>query len=288
MQIKNQINENIQKLQKTQLMILNDIHNFCIENDIKYYIIAGTLLGAIKYGGFIPWDDDLDIAIFRDDFIKFKKLFQQKYSSKYFVQDNHSDKNYTRFIMKVRLNETKQVEKSISHINMHHGIYIDIFPLDFVKKDGGFKMKLRGAIIRLAFLIANIKIRKKTNDRLSKKIIKSILSLFAVFIPFSLLRYTMDKTCSLENNKNASFITSFLRRDGWRKETFEKSIYGAGKLIEFEGGKFFGPDKPEIMLRKIYGDYEIEPPLDRQVSGHNIVELDFGPYKKKQETRLDN
>lgn len=104
-------------LQNVQLEILTKVADLCEKHGIKYYLIGGTLLGAIRHGGFIPWDDDIDIAMYRDDYDRFLNIADKELGEKFFIQYCHTDEEYQRYITKVRLNGTSYIEKSVAHIN---------------------------------------------------------------------------------------------------------------------------------------------------------------------------
>ena len=118
------IMDQIRKLQLAQLYIMKNIAAICDENNICYYLCGGTLLGAIRHSGFIPWDDDLDITMYRQDLKKLTKIVEEKYSDLFFVQNFQSDKNYARYIPKIRLNGTVQMEEDYAKSDIHQGIYI--------------------------------------------------------------------------------------------------------------------------------------------------------------------
>ncbi|OFL81855.1 MULTISPECIES: LicD family protein [Fusobacterium] len=121
-------------LRKAQL-VMKDILDFavkiCEENNIKYWLDCGTLLGAVRHGGFIPWDDDIDIVMSREDFEKFAKIFPKYENEDYGYIDEHTDKVYHYYFSKVLSKHHFNRDKSISY---NKGIYIDIFPMDFYEK----------------------------------------------------------------------------------------------------------------------------------------------------------
>ena len=123
----------LKELQSMILKAMKEIHSFCVENDIEYYIIAGTMLGAVRHRGFIPWDDDIDIAMTRNNFEKFKHLFSTgKIANNYFLQDYSTDKDFGLALMRVCLPGTFQNWPAQNHLRNCKNAYIDIFPLDNV------------------------------------------------------------------------------------------------------------------------------------------------------------
>ena len=100
--------EELRKLQLVQLDILNVIDDFCVKNNIKYSIAYGTILGAVRHGGFIPWDDDLDICMLREDYDKFIELWKD--SDEYILQNHNTDRDFTQSFTKIRKTNTSFVQ----------------------------------------------------------------------------------------------------------------------------------------------------------------------------------
>ncbi len=270
--------DKLRKLQLVQLEILKDVAIFCDERNLTYYLFGGTLLGAIRHQGFIPWDDDVDIAMYRDDYEAFIKAFSGKYSDKYYVQNNHTDKEYSRFITKVRLNGTKQVERNLSEIQMHHGIYIDIFPLDHVPKKDGFYLKYRGVLIRIVAGLSNLRAGKRDHASKQKDLLKRTLRFFALLFPRRVINVSYDYLCGMSNKKECNYTTCFASGYGWKKQVVKNDIYSKGQKVEFEGCKFNVPSSYEAILRQVYGNYMELPPLEKRAIGHDLGVIDFGPY----------
>lgn len=114
--------------------ILRKIHKLCVLHGIKYYIVGGTLLGAVRHGGFIPWDDDIDIAMYRDDFKRFKEVCMTELGEDFFLQDIYTDPGYNQMMPKVRKNGTILNSPMTVNLKMHKGLFVDIFMLDYAKK----------------------------------------------------------------------------------------------------------------------------------------------------------
>ncbi len=121
-------------IQFEEKQILKAVHEICVNNNIKYYIYGGTLLGAVRHKGFIPWDDDIDILMYRNDYKKFEKIAKKALSKDYFLQNNLTDKGYYQIWPKIRRNGTVLENVSEVNLTMHKGVFIDIFMLDYEKK----------------------------------------------------------------------------------------------------------------------------------------------------------
>ena len=127
--------EILDKLHITHIKILDEIVRICDENKLNYFLIGGTLLGAVRHKGFIPWDDDLDIAMPRKDYDKFLNIAKKQINNNYILEYNKTNRKYWLPFAKVRLKNTLYVENTIKNYETNKEIWVDIFPIDNVKKD---------------------------------------------------------------------------------------------------------------------------------------------------------
>jgi LPS biosynthesis protein len=271
--------DNIEKLRKIQLMMLEDIIRICSENNIMYYMFHGSLLGTIRHSGFIPWDDDVDICMYREDIMKLKKIITERYSEKYFIQDVHTEKEYTRYITKVRLNNTLQMEVGNAKSNMHHGIYLDIFPLDHIHKTHGLGISFRGYMVSLLMKYLVVRHSKSRNTILIRKILINLLKPLSYLIPYKSVNKLLDYMCSMDNNKDSKYTTCFVSEYGYKKQIVENEVYGEGVFMNFENLKVRVPTQYDKILNKLYGDYMTLPPVEKRVHRHNVIKYDLGNYE---------
>ena len=117
------------ELQQKELDLLKEFVKFCELHNLTYFLIGGTLLGAIRHLGFIPWDDDIDVGMPRPDYDRFCELAEKHFVGDIFFQSYRSDKGYPYIFSKLRNSNTTFIEKIYRHVPMNHGVYIDIFPL---------------------------------------------------------------------------------------------------------------------------------------------------------------
>lgn len=133
------------KLKKCEVEILKEFLFACKVLNLQYYVIGGTLLGTVRHKGFIPWDDDIDVGMPRQDYNVFVREGQKHMNSRFFVQTHESDPEYLNGFAKVRDSGTTFIETSAKNAKINHGIYIDVFPLDDydMSKNRGFQLRKR-------------------------------------------------------------------------------------------------------------------------------------------------
>ncbi len=282
------MNEN-RKLQLIQTKIVADIDEICKQKKLKYYMIGGTLLGAVRHKGFIPWDDDIDLVMYRDDYNKLINyiITDSKYSEKYFVQTFKTDKYYTRYIAKIRLNNTTLIESYLEKSQSNNGIYIDIFPLDYSKRNNSLGLKFRGYIIRWLFAYKTLRNGINITNSKTKKFIRFCFRWITFLIPQKFVNWLFDYVCTKDNKKDCKYTTNFASHFKWKKQMFLNEVYGEGKKLEFEGYLFNAPNNYEEILKRLYGNNYMElPPKDKQIT-HKIIKLDFGPYNFEEESEIN-
>lgn len=249
--------DELRKVQLKMLEMLKDIDKVCKENNIQYFLDYGSLLGAIRHKGFIPWDDDLDIAMTREDFNKFEKIAQQGLGKEYFIQTPTTDRFYTLFHvpLKVRDNNSKIIEHDFPEdTKFHQGIYIDVFPIDKIP-NSKFKQFLCDSYCKV-LKYQNLVVIGFESLSLGKKVIY----LFAKPIMYFYMRILKYKT--------RYKIESWLRKSSEKKYSGYQTGMETGLLfkykeddifpikeVEFESEKFPVPNKYDKILKEYYGDY---------------------------------
>jgi len=151
----------LKHLQNTELMILKDFIEICEDNNLDYYIYGGSLIGAIRHKGFIPWDDDLDVIMFREDYDKFKKIFNESYNDKYYLLCKETEEDYFYLFSKLVLKGTIFEEEWVNQVNFNLGINIDIFVLDDLS-DNKIKRYIQ---LKKAFFYSKIIIMSKISSK---------------------------------------------------------------------------------------------------------------------------
>ena len=255
----------LREVQLVQLEILKDVDRICRKHNIKYYLIGGTLLGAIRHKGFIPGDDDLDIAMFRKDYDKFIEIYSKEKNKSYFIQNHKTEKNYWMFITKIRKNNTIFEDNVSINTNSHSGVYIDIFPLDNIPEYDSVIQKMQYGIIRG---LSAVSLYKNNYRSFNNKKIKFICQMLSV-LPYKVINFVGDCIVKLYNNNETEYVTSWLSNYGYNKQRMHKyDIYGEGVEVEFEGAKFLAPNNFHLYLTKLFGNYMELPPEEERGNRH--------------------
>ncbi|MBQ7986826.1 MAG: LicD family protein [Clostridia bacterium] len=259
----------IKYVQEMELSILQQIDEICKKHNLRYFLIGGTLIGAARHNGFIPWDDDLDIAMFRDDYEKFVKIAKSELSSPYLLKDFRYDNNYPRIFAKVFKTDTDYCSRYYQEALEEAGIWIDVFPIDLIKAKNLKKAKQKAERrLNLSWVFAVIdENRNKENNELSIK--TKMLSKILRPLPIVALRKMMVKIYMLDNKKKCKYITNYCR--GVKAQTMPIECYLPGKYLPFEGQDRLVPQEYHQVLTNSYGDYMKLPDKEEQAPKHDLV-----------------
>ncbi len=285
----------LRKLQKTELEILMELDRVCRKHNLRYYIVGGTLIGAVRTGGFIPWDDDIDVSMPREDFDKLLSL-KDEFSENFFLQTHKTEKECYFFYAKLRKNGTYFGEDKFEHTGIHKGIFMDIFPLDFIS-DKGIVQKL--CFKSFSLINAFICSKKKTSEFLYKNMSLPFIVTFRLIqciLPLPLLyglRTLIAKLTKAFSNKR--LVASLAGFHGYPKEIAPFELWDEGTDIEFEGKTVRAPKEYKTLLSHIFGDYMQLPPVEERinhtVADENIIfegvkKEDYKPkFKRKRSHR---
>ncbi len=263
--------ETLGKLKKTELEILNEIDRICKKNNISFFLIGGTLLGAVRHNGFIPWDDDLDIGMMRDDFVKFSSIVRSELDSKYFFDYFNTDKNYHLPFAKIRKNGTTFNEESSKDLNNHKGIFVDIFPYDYT--DDNFKRSyIKAAIIQV--LSDTVLVKKKIINICSCRH-KFLSAICCIFTSHFLLWFIDFFSRKFNGKKNMyTHVVCFNSLINLKKDYFLIDDIFPLKAVLFEGKKYNGLNDNDKFLTMQYGDYMKLPPKEERVN-HMALDISF-------------
>lgn len=234
------------ELKNIELDILKYIKFICDKEGLDYYLAYGTLLGAVRHKGFIPWDDDIDIFMPRKDY---ERLLNLDLSSEYKILSCRNTLDYIYEFAKIVDTHTVLKECNVQNIK-ELGVYVDIFPLDGLPKMYNWHLGILWILTKIRILTSYIKYPFfKKIGFLSPNVIAQIINKI-------LSKYTWD-----ESDKILSI-------EGGFNEIFDKKIFDKGKQLEFEGELFNVPYLYDKYLKQCYGDYMKFPPKEKQITHH--------------------
>jgi len=264
------INNRVREVQLQVLKGLLEVKRICEKHKITYYLVGGSALGAIRHRGFIPWDDDVDVAMPRVEYERFLDICKTELGVEFFLQTRETDPEYFFQFAKIRINNTKYVQKSVENVNIHQGIYVDIFPLDKISTNRiiAWKQKI---LVESFIKFRSAKIHNhdtKPFEYIIKKIVGS-------FFTFKQIHKVISYNIQLANYSNSKKIGNLVGNYGFNKEVFVEEVFGKPYITNFEEHDFPIPEKYDYFLTQIYGDYMQLPPLEKRTN-HNpiLIEID--------------
>lgn len=261
----------LRKLQLTEYEMLKDVTKFCDDNGITYFLIFGTLLGAIRNGGFIPWDDDIDICMDVKNYRKFNKLAPKGLPSKYFVQNFRTEEKCYFQWTKIRINNTTSIDPRLKGLGIHFGICMDVFVINGFS-DNNFHRKLQIKMTKLQndllykyyYLNGNFKIKTR-KKYFCYKILPELVRRFFIRLLDYLILIDLSK-CEFCYNNFYRYLNNCCKyKTNWFKET---------ERVKYENDYFLIPQKYEDILSSTYGDWRTPPP-ETERSGHGNIIVDF-------------
>lgn len=261
-------------LQARQRELLAMFIEVCERLGLRYFLVCGSALGAAKYKGFIPWDDDVDVALFREEYELFLAKAPALLPEHVFLQNHRTDPAFPAIFSKLRNSETTYVEKSASRLPIHHGIFIDIFPLDGYPAARAEQRRLecRKWIYRRLLSAAY------RPDRAWKWLFIAPLRLAGVRRHTAAIARRYEAMIARYGTDDSAIISNHGNWQG-KLEYAPREQYGDGVWGEFEGLRVRLPAQTEAYLAQKYGDWRREPPPDEQIGHHYFTRCDCArPY----------
>lgn len=244
----------LEQVKNCELDILLYVGSICKEHNLRYYLSFGTLIGAIRHKGFIPWDDDIDISMPREDYEKLIVIAGSLLNQRYKIL-SYTTKGYPYPFIKVVDSCTRIEDDGVVNYP-HKGLWIDIFPID------GFKSSRRPLVSKLTIYIERLRSLASYRYLPSKHKKYVLIWCVARIIGYRFFQLLIEKL-----SKNRGF--DYYDYSGCLYAPLKimpKDVYGHGCLVEFEGYKFPVPSEFDLFLKEVYGDYMKLPPKEKQVS----------------------
>ena len=257
----------VREIQQMELGIMEYIHEVCNKIGVKYFLAYGSLIGAVRHQGFIPWDDDMDICMLRDDYEKLQDYLIANPSERYQVMSYKNNRNYVYPFMKVMDNQTYLIEEDV-RIDSNMGIYVDIFPVDGYEDDQAFKDKMTTIIKKRQLSCYTFK--GITNK---KSFINSLIRYASViafyFTDTNIYVKQIDELAKSRKVEDYELVDYLIYKDMnkpvWKREWLKDVTFG-----NFEGRDFLIPVNFHELLTSDYGNYMQLPPVEQQVSHHDF------------------
>lgn len=263
--------ELLRRLQISMLDQLDELMRLCALHGLTYYLDGGTLLGAVRHQGFIPWDDDIDIIMPRKDYNRFFEIAQAELNPRFILESWQLDPNDPYPFMRIRrLNSTVENRWSGRFRLKSAGIWIDIFPLDEQPGAHTASQRFDRMLVKWLSLILNHYRDEDLPD--SKK--TQLLMRLARLMPFKTYQSLRHRINQRHCGKGLPYLMSSAGPYSAERETFPRAWYEPSTKLSFEGRMCPVPGEYGKVLTQIYGDYMTPPPVEKQVT-HAPLRLSF-------------
>ena len=281
--------EDKQKLEQISLDILKEFIRICEKYDLKYFAAFGTAIGAVRHQGFIPWDDDMDVVMLREDYDKFIKIAKTEMSDSFELYSAHIQKRVQGFYIQMSKKGTVFMTKWNNRWPLHPGIKLDIFPYDCVPAEGKKRavMYKKFRFWNRLYIIRNVKVPYFPGNSPVLKVVRGLCTLayYIMNVTGPSIDRIVNKCTSVMTSyrDKSSYLTMFddLHPDQWiiRRDEIEPL-----QDAEFEGIKIKLPNKNHEILTRMYGDYMVPPP-EEQRDGHDLEMVHLDETKDEMENR---
>ena len=258
----------LNEIKKIELELLKKFDVFCKENGIRYFLSNGTLLGAVKYEGFIPWDDDIDVLVPREDYDRFISLFPDDDRYRLFAFER---KGQYRFPFAKLCDMTTRKEEENVDNGVVLGLDIDIFPLDAWNTDPEKAKREVKRIRREMFYLSLSKLRKPDSKNPVKRAAKGIAMAYCKTVGSARWIRSILKESIRAEQKDSAYVGCKSWCIYGEREIIPAEAFADAVEVTFEGAKFPAPVGYDTYLRSLYGDYEKDPPMDQQRSHHTYT-----------------
>ncbi len=261
-------------LKVAELRVFQEFDRVCKQLGVRYFACYGTALGAVRHRGFIPWDDDIDVGMLRPDYEKFRKEAPSLLASYLFLQNYDTDKDYWLSHAKLRDSRTTYIEEAWKDYDCHHGVFIDIFPFDYIP-DGRFQRKLMQSKVRYYQNIIALCSEKQYGKLPGwKNKIRALLQPIAKWMYRSRPAVVKRMEAVLSATEPSSLVYTCEDRFVYKAEWFSEVVE-----FPFEDAQMMLPIGWHEILSIEYGDYMTPPPPEHRHPIHSALVVDLDkPY----------
>ncbi len=253
------------ELQLQELKLLQQFHILCRENHLTYYLTAGTLLGAVRHCGFIPWDDDVDVAMPRRDYNRLREICRTALADPMFYQDETTEADYPYFFAKIRRSDQQAFDPELERMHIRTGIYIDIFPLDVCPKaESTARMFFKTVEVLTAALLGRV--NPDFVCGYTKPYMKAAYHLFRL-LPNNFLKGVRRGLCRLAAAGGNGRLCTVGGAHGYPREAYQAEWFAQTVDLLFESDRYPAPAGWDALLTNMYGDYHT-PPTAAEMAGH--------------------
>ena len=268
---------NMDLLHQVDLNIVKEVIAICEKHGFTYFMLGGTMLGAVRHKGFIPWDDDIDLGIPREDYENFLKVAPKELSSHLKVVNYHTDPEYHYYITRVLDTETKVVEERIGNDNKYTNASIDIFPVDgtpnnnLLRKIYFFRVLYHRALMSLCYKDSIDRKRPRSTAEKALLWVMERIPVEKMTTPYK-QKEKIDKLLRKQKIEGSKYIGNIM--GAYRtKEIVPAEFYGKGKMYPFEDIELNGMEMADEYLTWTYGDYMQLPPENKRKTHFKILEI---------------
>jgi len=262
------------ELQKAEFDLLKAFVAVCDQLELTYYLVCGSALGAVKYGGFIPWDDDIDVGMPRRDYDVFMEKAQSLLPAHLFLQNYRTEPRYPHYAAKLRNSNTTFLERTVSHLPINHGVFLDIFPLDGYPREEKAQKRLEQK--KMHFKLKQ-QAMFRSDCSLKVKLLRAVFRAVGIHRRFAKQVAKFEKQAALPT-ENAEIWCNHGNWQG-KKEYAPRWHYGKGAIAQFEGLSVRVPENIDAYLTQKYGDWRADLPESEKVGHHFYGVMDLSaPY----------
>ena len=267
--------EELRRLQDYIFEIMLEVDRLCRQEGLTYYLGEGSLLGAARHGGFIPWDDDADLLMPREDYEKFLAIAPEKLREGYELDCIYTNPQHWSIPSMVQLTRSTEFEKDMYRgIALNCGPNLDIFPLDYVPAQESFEIRLRAKLInifkRTLWIKTGIHTGAKYRTLKRRLMYYYPCRLVGMFTTVEGLHRRINRLLTKSGGSENGYLANFASLYRITRETFPKEWFAQPCELEFCGHGFCAPSQYEKVLEKLYGDYMTLPPVENRRSKHHF------------------